>query len=66
MKRKPTDRQAAAIRFIAANPEATVDQVCNAARVSQRSDNRAAFIVRLIDNGWVKLVTVEDLDENPI
>lgn len=59
-----SDMQATAVRFAAANPGATADQIVDAAGVKGGDDNRAMFIYRLVNKGALRLdVTYEAADE---
>lgn len=58
---KVTDKQVAAIQFIARNPGATVEEIATAAGASTSGSNDAEFLRRLIDNGFVQVVVTSDV-----
>lgn len=55
-----SSKQAVAVRFAAANPGATADQIVAAAEVKGGPDNQAAFLFRLLNKGALRVdVTAE-------
>lgn len=56
-----TDKQIAAVQFIAANPGATVQQIVAAADASTTARNAADFLARLINSGLAQVVVTADV-----
>lgn len=56
-----TPHQQAALAYIAANPQSSVQEICAAVGIAEhaRYNNRAAFIERLIATGQVALVPTD-------
>lgn len=50
-----SDMQERAVRFAAANPGATADQIVDAVGVKGGSDNRALFLYRLLNKGALRI-----------
>ena len=50
-----SEKQRKAVEFVAANPEASIDQIVAAAGVSTTGSNAADFIFRLLANGFLRL-----------
>lgn len=60
--RRLTPGQQRAIEHLASDPEATVDEMVDAAGIRGWDDNRAMFVLRLLRTGAVRLV-VRDGEE---
>jgi DNA-binding MarR family transcriptional regulator len=58
-----TEKQAAALRFIANNPGANVTQIASAAGASTSGSNDAEMIRHLIDNGLVQIVLTAEASD---
>lgn len=58
---KITDKQAAAVMFIAGNPGSKVSAIAEAAGVSASRSNEAEFLRRLVDSGLVQVVVTSDV-----
>jgi len=57
-----TEKQIAAVQFIAGNPGATFEQIAEAAGASTSRDNAADFLRRLVDSGLVQVVVTRDVE----